>query len=96
MHAHSWEFNQSRGKPEHGFSKIVIDGLIYTVDDVCPLFNYADDNTLAFFHSDMEILRTNLEEGSNIALIGLTKVTYKQTFPSFSLSLSDRKALFQT
>ena len=37
-------------------------------NDVCPLYNYADDNTLAFFHSDMDILRTKLEEGSNIAL----------------------------
>ena len=42
--------------------------LIYVVNDVCPLYNYADDNTLAFFHSDMDILRTKLEEGFNIAL----------------------------
>ena len=47
---------------------IFINDLIYAVNDVCPLYNYADDNTLAFFHSDMEILRTKLEEGSNIAL----------------------------
>ena len=47
---------------------IFINDLIYAVHDVCSLYNYADDNTLAFFHSDMEILRTKLEEGSNIAL----------------------------
>ena len=47
---------------------IFINDLIYVVNDVCPLYNYADDNTLAFFHSDMDILRTKLEEGSNIAL----------------------------
>ena len=35
---------------------------------ICPLYNYADDNILAFFHSDMDILRTKLDEGSNIAL----------------------------
>ena len=47
---------------------IFINNLIYAVNDVCRLYNYADDNTLTFFHSDMEILRTKLEEGSNIAL----------------------------
>ena len=47
---------------------IFINNLIYAVNDVCPLYNYADDNTLTLFHSDMEILRTKLEEGSNIAL----------------------------
>ena len=47
---------------------IFINDLIYDVNDVCPLYNYADDNTLAFFHSDMDILRAKLEEGSNIAL----------------------------
>ena len=47
---------------------IFINDLIYVVNDVCPLYNYADDNTLAFFHPDMDILRTKLEEGSNIAL----------------------------
>ena len=47
---------------------IFINDLIYVVNDVCPLYNYADDNTLAFFHSDMDILRTKLEEGSSIAL----------------------------
>ena len=33
---------------------IFINDLIYAVNDVCPLYNYADDNILAFFHSDME------------------------------------------
>ena len=47
---------------------IFINDLIYVVNDVCPLCNYADDDTLAFFHSDMDILGTKLEEGSNIAL----------------------------
>ena len=47
---------------------IFINDLIYVVNDVCPLYNYADDNTLAFSHSDMDILRTKLEEGSSIAL----------------------------
>ena len=28
---------------------IFINDLIYAVNDVCPLYNYADDNTLAFF-----------------------------------------------
>ena len=45
---------------------IFINDLIYVVNDVCPLYD-ADDNTLPFFHSDMDILRTKLEEGSNIA-----------------------------
>ena len=47
---------------------IFINDLIYVVKYVCPLYNYADDNTLAFFHSDVDILRATLEEGSNVAL----------------------------
>ena len=47
---------------------IFINDLIYVVNGVCPLYNYADDNILAFFHYAMDILRTKLEEGSNIAL----------------------------
>ena len=47
---------------------IFINDFIYVINYVCPLYNYADDNTLEFFHSDMDILRAKLEEGSNIAL----------------------------
>ena len=32
------------------------------------MYSYADDKTLAFFSPDIYILRTNLEEGSNISL----------------------------
>ena len=46
---------------------IYIYEFIYVVNDVCPLYNYVDDNTLACFHFDMDILRTKFVEGCNIA-----------------------------
>ena len=75
---------------------IFINDLIYAANNVCPLYNYVDDNTLALFHSDMEILRTKFEEGSNIALDWFYENHMQKTFPSFSLLFSDRQALFQT
>ena len=33
-----------------------------------PLYSYANYNKTAFFHSDMDIVRTTLEKGSNVAL----------------------------
>ena len=77
---------------------IFINDLIYVVNYVCPLYNYADDNTLTFFiHSDMDILRTKLEEGSNIALDWFDENHMKANinFQFFSLLFSDRNALFQ-
>ena len=35
---------------------------------VCSLHNYADDNTICCSHSDMNILKINLEKRANLAL----------------------------
>ena len=47
---------------------IFVNDLIYVIGNTCSLYNYADDNTLGFCHSDINILKTKLEEGSKIAL----------------------------
>ena len=47
---------------------IFINDLFYVLGDTCPLYNYADDNTLGFYHTDIAILKCQLEDGSKITL----------------------------
>ena len=46
----------------------VFNDLTYVVENACPLYNYADDNTLGFWHNDLDDLRLNFEYGSKIAI----------------------------
>ena len=47
---------------------IFINAIIYELQGVCSLHNYADDNTICCSHSDMNILKINLEKSANLAL----------------------------
>ena len=47
---------------------IFINDLLFVLGDTCPLYNYADDNTLGFYHTDIDILKSQLEDGSKITL----------------------------
>ena len=47
---------------------IFIKDIIYELQCVCSLHNYADDNTICCSHSDMNILKINLEKSANLAL----------------------------
>ena len=47
---------------------IFINDIIYELQGVCALHNYADDNTICCSHSDMNILKINLEKPTNLAL----------------------------
>ena len=47
---------------------VFINDLTYVVQNTCPLYNYADDNTLGFWHNRLDDLRLNFEYGSKIAI----------------------------
>ena len=47
---------------------VFINDLTYVVENTCPLYNYADDNTLGFWHNELDDLRLNFEYGSKIAI----------------------------
>ena len=47
---------------------IFINDIIHELQGVCSLHNYADDNTICCSHSDMNILKINLEKSANLAL----------------------------
>ena len=47
---------------------IFINDLTYVVENTCPLYNYADDNTLGFWHNELDDLKLNFEYGSKIAI----------------------------
>ena len=42
--------------------------MTYVVGNTCHLYNYADDNTLGFWHNDLDDLRFNFAYGSKIAI----------------------------
>ena len=46
---------------------IFMNDIIYELQGVCSLHNYADDNTICCSHSDMNILKINLEKSMNLA-----------------------------
>ena len=47
---------------------IFTNDIIYELHGVCSLHNYVDDNTIWCSHSDMIILKINLEKSANLAL----------------------------
>ena len=47
---------------------VFINDLTYVVENTCPLYNYADDNTLGFWHNELDDLRINFENGSKITI----------------------------
>ena len=47
---------------------IFINDLTYVVENTFPLYNYADDNTLGFWHNELDDLKLNFEYGSQIAI----------------------------
>ena len=47
---------------------VFINDLTYVVENACPSYNYADDNTLGIWHNDLDDLRLNFEYGSKIGL----------------------------
>ena len=47
---------------------IFLNDIFHDFHDTCSLYNYADDNTLSCSHSDLSVLKTQLEDGMNIAL----------------------------
>ena len=47
---------------------VFINDLTYVVENTGPLYNYADDNTLGFWHNELDDLRLNFEYGSKIAI----------------------------
>ena len=47
---------------------VFINDLTYVVVNTCPLYNYAEDNTLGFWHNELDDLRLNFEYGSKIAI----------------------------
>ena len=47
---------------------VFINDLTYVVKNTCPLYNYADENTLGFWHNGLDDLRLNFEYGSKIVI----------------------------
>ena len=47
---------------------VFINDLTYVVENTCPLYNYADDNTLGFWHNRLDDLRLDFEYGSKIGI----------------------------
>jgi len=48
---------------------IFINDFILKLQNTCNVYNYADDNTLSYAHSDPSVIKQMLEQASNDALI---------------------------
>ena len=44
---------------------ISVNDLFYVLGDTCPMYNYADDNTLGFYHTNFGISKSKLERFYN-------------------------------
>ena len=56
---------------------IFINDIIYELQGVCSLLNYADDNTICCSHSDMNILNINLEKSANFSIKMVQNQSYE-------------------
>ena len=73
---------------------IFINDLTYVVGNTCPLYNYADDNTLGFWHNDLDDLRLNFAYGSKIVIEWFKKNHMKVNVSKFqSFILKPRGAI---
>jgi hypothetical protein len=47
---------------------IFVNDLIVRLQDMCSIYNYADDNTLSYCHKDIEVVKCNLEKACDSAV----------------------------
>ena len=47
---------------------IFINDFLYDLQSTCDVYNYADDNTLSFSHSNPSIIKSTLEQASQQAI----------------------------
>ena len=47
---------------------VFLNDIFYHLNDMCPLYNYADDNTLSFCHKSIQILKQTLEGAATHAI----------------------------
>ncbi len=71
-HRSDWQLIK-RGVPQGSITgpllfNIFLNDLFYFLQDHCNLYNYADDNTLSYSNSDIDVVRSRLENVSNIAI----------------------------
>jgi len=60
---------------------IFINDFMFQLQQLCDIYNYADDNTLSYSHSDPEVIKTRLEMASNVAITWFSQ-NYMKTNPS--------------
>ena len=56
---------------------LFINDLTYVVENTYPLYNYADDNTLGFWHNGLDDSRLNFEYGAKIAIEWFQEITWR-------------------
>ena len=60
---------------------IFINDFMLQLEDICKVYNYADDNTLSFSHTDLNVIKAQLEHASEIAITWFSK-NYMKANPS--------------
>ena len=72
---------------------IFVNDLTYVVENTFPLHNYADYNTLCFWHNELDDLKLNFEYGSKIAIEWFRESYMKINVSKFQLIILKPKGV---
>ena len=71
------------------------------LEDVCKVYNFADDNTLSFSHTDLNVIKAQFEHASEIAITWFSRnimkanpskfqaICFSKDYNSFDLAICD-------
>lgn len=73
---------------------IFINDLVTKLQNICSIYNYADDNTLSFCHKNIEVVKCKLEEACASAIEWFNSNNMKVNPDKFQFMLIDKRSVY--